>query len=56
MFKKMVIEIDGVIFEKVIGEQNIYAEQYGVYIPNSSEANTFDEMIDISTNWLAWQE
>lgn len=56
IYKEMTIVIDGVTFSKVIGDFNIYAEQYGVFIPNSAAINTFDEMIDVASKWLETQD
>lgn len=52
MWKKMTVVVDGFTFEKVIGESNIYCEQYGVYIPYSDSANSFDELIDVASKWI----
>jgi hypothetical protein len=53
---EMLVVIDGHTFVKVIGEDNIYSEEYGQYILNSSHANTFHELIAVASNWLEKQQ
>lgn len=56
-FKSMTVVIEGVTFENVIGEEKgIYADNYGVYIPDSQNITTFDEMILVASKWLESQE
>jgi len=55
-FMEMTIVVNGCTFTKVIGDHNIYSEEYGVYIPESEDANDFNKMVIISTGWLAMQD
>ena len=52
---EMTVVIEGCTFKKVIGEERIYSEEYGVYLPNTERANTFQELIYYSSEWLQTQ-
>jgi len=55
MFMEMTVVIEGCTFTKEIGDKGIYSEEYGVYIPNTEGANTFQELIHYASEWLQTQ-
>ncbi len=55
-FKELTIVVDNITFTKVIGDYNIYCEEYGIHIPGSEDANDFNKMIIESIGWLAMQD
>jgi hypothetical protein len=54
IFKKMTVVVGGVTFTKIIGyyNGNVYANEYGEYIKDSSAVHTFDELIDSAVEFL----